>query len=57
MSSVQIATNAGLPSTALRDTILTHPTLAAGAWRVVLIRTFGAESADANGYFMIGEQI
>jgi len=27
MSSVQIAMNAGLPYTTLRDTILTHPTL------------------------------
>jgi pyruvate/2-oxoglutarate dehydrogenase complex dihydrolipoamide dehydrogenase (E3) component len=33
MSSVQIATNAGLPYTALRDTILTHPTLAQGLAR------------------------
>ena len=30
MSSVQIAMIAGLPYTALRDAILTHPTLAEG---------------------------
>ena len=30
MTSVQIAMNAGLPYTALRDTILTHPTLVEG---------------------------
>jgi pyruvate/2-oxoglutarate dehydrogenase complex dihydrolipoamide dehydrogenase (E3) component len=30
MTSVQIATNAGVPYTTLRDTILTHPTLAEG---------------------------
>lgn len=30
MTSVQIAMNAGLPYTALRDTILTHPTLIEG---------------------------
>jgi pyruvate/2-oxoglutarate dehydrogenase complex dihydrolipoamide dehydrogenase (E3) component len=30
MASVQIAMNAGLPYTALRDTILTHPTLVEG---------------------------
>jgi pyruvate/2-oxoglutarate dehydrogenase complex dihydrolipoamide dehydrogenase (E3) component len=30
MSSVQIAMNAGLPYTALRDAILTHPTLVEG---------------------------
>jgi pyruvate/2-oxoglutarate dehydrogenase complex dihydrolipoamide dehydrogenase (E3) component len=30
MSAVQIAMNAGLPYTSLRDTILTHPTLVEG---------------------------
>jgi pyruvate/2-oxoglutarate dehydrogenase complex dihydrolipoamide dehydrogenase (E3) component len=30
MTSVQIAMGAGLPYTALRDTILTHPTLVEG---------------------------
>jgi pyruvate/2-oxoglutarate dehydrogenase complex dihydrolipoamide dehydrogenase (E3) component len=30
MTSVQIAMNAGLPYTALRDTILVHPTLVEG---------------------------
>jgi len=30
MTSVQIAMNAGVPYTALRDTILTHPTLVEG---------------------------
>jgi hypothetical protein len=30
MTSVQIAMNAGLAYTALRDTILTHPTLVEG---------------------------
>ena len=30
MTTVQIAMNAGVPYTALRDTILTHPTLIEG---------------------------
>jgi pyruvate/2-oxoglutarate dehydrogenase complex dihydrolipoamide dehydrogenase (E3) component len=41
MSSVQIAMTAGLPYTAFRDAIITHPTIAEGLC-VVRIRTFAA---------------
>jgi len=37
MGAVQIAMLAGLPYTALRDSILTHPTLLRGADRTVLL--------------------
>jgi len=43
MASVQIAMIVGLPYTALRDAILTHPTLVEGPCRVVYVRTFGAQ--------------
>ena len=49
MAAVQIAMIAGLPYTALRDAVLTHPTLAEGTRCVVLVGTCGAESADARG--------
>jgi pyruvate/2-oxoglutarate dehydrogenase complex dihydrolipoamide dehydrogenase (E3) component len=43
MSSVQIAMNGGLPYTALRDTILTHPTLVEG-----LIPLFSSVPANSK---------
>jgi pyruvate/2-oxoglutarate dehydrogenase complex dihydrolipoamide dehydrogenase (E3) component len=43
MSSVQIAMNAGLPYTALRDAILTHPTLVEG-----LIPLFSSAPIDSK---------
>jgi pyruvate/2-oxoglutarate dehydrogenase complex dihydrolipoamide dehydrogenase (E3) component len=43
MSSVQIAMNAGVPYTALRDTMLAHPTLAEG-----LIALFSSQPTEQN---------
>jgi hypothetical protein len=43
MSSVQIAMIAGMPYTALRDAILTHPTLAEG-----LGASFSSEPSTVN---------
>jgi pyruvate/2-oxoglutarate dehydrogenase complex dihydrolipoamide dehydrogenase (E3) component len=43
MSAVQIAMNAGLPYTSLRDTILTHPTLVEG-----LIPLFSSVPANSK---------
>jgi pyruvate/2-oxoglutarate dehydrogenase complex dihydrolipoamide dehydrogenase (E3) component len=43
MSAVQIAMNAGLPYTSLRDTILTHPTLVEG-----LIPLFSSVPVDSK---------
>jgi pyruvate/2-oxoglutarate dehydrogenase complex dihydrolipoamide dehydrogenase (E3) component len=48
MTSVQIAMNAGLPYTALRDTILTHPTLAEGLIPLFSSAPSPPRSADAK---------
>jgi hypothetical protein len=42
-ASVQIAMAAGLPCTALRDAMLTHPTFVEGADLIVLLCTFGVK--------------
>jgi pyruvate/2-oxoglutarate dehydrogenase complex dihydrolipoamide dehydrogenase (E3) component len=49
MSSVQIAMIAGLPYTALRDAILTHPTLVEGLNPLFSSEPSAPKSADANG--------
>ena len=48
MTSVQIAMNAGLPYTALRDTILTHPTLVEGLIPLFSSAPSAPRSADAK---------
>ena len=48
MTSVQIAMGAGLPYTALRDTILTHPTLVEGLIPLFLSAPTTPRSADAK---------
>jgi pyruvate/2-oxoglutarate dehydrogenase complex dihydrolipoamide dehydrogenase (E3) component len=48
MTSVQIAMNAGLPYTALRDTILTHPTLVEGLIPLFSSAPSAPRSADAE---------
>jgi pyruvate/2-oxoglutarate dehydrogenase complex dihydrolipoamide dehydrogenase (E3) component len=48
MTSVQIAMNAGLPYTALRDTILTHPTLVEGLIPLFSSAPLRPRSADAK---------
>jgi pyruvate/2-oxoglutarate dehydrogenase complex dihydrolipoamide dehydrogenase (E3) component len=48
MTSVQIAMNAGLPYTALRDTILTHPTLVEGLIPLFSSAPSAPRSADAT---------
>jgi hypothetical protein len=48
MTSVQIAMNAGLPYTALRDTILTHPTLVEGLIPLFSSAPSPPRSADAK---------
>jgi pyruvate/2-oxoglutarate dehydrogenase complex dihydrolipoamide dehydrogenase (E3) component len=48
MTSVQIAMGAGLPYTALRDTILTHPTLAEGLIPLFSSAPSPPRSADAK---------
>ncbi len=48
MTSVQIAMNAALPYTALRDTILTHPTLAEGLIPLFSSAPSPPRSADAK---------
>jgi hypothetical protein len=45
---VQIAMGAGLPYTALRDTILTHPTLVEGLIPLFLSAPTTPRSADAK---------
>jgi pyruvate/2-oxoglutarate dehydrogenase complex dihydrolipoamide dehydrogenase (E3) component len=49
MSAVQIAMIAGLPYTALRDAILTHPTLLEGLEELFASAPSVPKSADANG--------
>jgi pyruvate/2-oxoglutarate dehydrogenase complex dihydrolipoamide dehydrogenase (E3) component len=49
MTSVQIAMGAGLPYTALRDTILTHPTLVEGLIPLFSSAPSPPKSADAKG--------
>ena len=61
MAVVQVAMLAGLPYTALRDAILTHPTFARGARRPFLVRAAGmtselsgmTESHGGRGGFVI----
>jgi hypothetical protein len=48
MSCAQIAMMAGLPYTALRDAILTHPTLAEGLITLFLSPPSTPGPADAN---------
>jgi pyruvate/2-oxoglutarate dehydrogenase complex dihydrolipoamide dehydrogenase (E3) component len=48
MTSVQIAMNAGLPYTALRDTILTHPTLVEGLIPLFSSAPSAPRSVDAK---------
>jgi len=48
MTSVQIAMNAGLPYTALRDTILTHPTLVEGLIPLFSSAPSAPRSSDAK---------
>src|SRR6266481_1694512 len=48
MTSVQVAMGAGLPYTALRDTILTHPTLVEGLIPLFLSAPTTPRSADAK---------
>src|SRR5260370_18507508 len=48
MTSVQIAMGAGLPHTALRDTILTHPTLLEGRIPLSLSAPTPPSSAGAK---------
>jgi pyruvate/2-oxoglutarate dehydrogenase complex dihydrolipoamide dehydrogenase (E3) component len=49
MSSVQIAMIAGLPYTALRETILTHPTLVEGLGALFSSESSAQNQADADG--------
>ena len=49
MSSVQIAMIAGVPYTALRETILTHPTLVEGLGALFSSESSAQNQADADG--------
>ena len=48
MSAVQVAMIAGLPYTALRDAVLTHPTLVEGLISAVLIGAVGTQCRGCN---------
>ena len=57
MSAVQIAMIAGLPYTALRDAVLTHPTLVEGADTAVLLRCVGAQRCRCDTHQERGDAV